>query len=251
MLATLRNREEAEVMVYLYRNTVEEQKEACQKARQVTATCEKLYITLDPIDWQTYGLRASVTVNKVKISDLLHLSQQDSASILQHIQIRLFEQAALESVHANPGLKATIWSPLEVIQPQEFLSLWVITLQTNERVAIAEYIKNQQRVYERYELDIDDKQQLLQLFGPIYAAEYQPGDIVAIEEREQKCRGKIVYILAPGKAATNRKYSPKGYRGPSGKTETNEIPARYLVACDDGFPHLVNQSQISSPPAEE
>ena len=39
-------------MTYSHRNLVTEQKEACQKAHQITTICEELSITLDPIDWQ-------------------------------------------------------------------------------------------------------------------------------------------------------------------------------------------------------
>ena len=120
------------------------------------AICEQLHITLDPIDWQNCGMRACVTVNTIEISDLLDLGQQDSDSILRRVQIKLLEHAALETMHARPDLKAVIWSPVDVVQPQEFLSLWIITLETDERIAIAEYIRNGQRVYEHYELDMDD-----------------------------------------------------------------------------------------------
>jgi hypothetical protein len=197
-------------MTYTRRNLAEEQKEACQKAQQITAICKQLHITLDPIDWQNSGMRACVTVNAIKISDLLDLSQQDPTSILRRLQIKLLEHAALKTVRARTGLKALMWSPVEVVQPQAFLSLWIVTLETDERIAIAEYIRNGQRVYEHFSFDGDNVNALARLFGPAHTGEYELGNIVTIEERERRCTGEIVYILPPGKALTNRKYSSRG-----------------------------------------
>src|SRR6266480_6396458 len=177
-------------MTYSHRNIAEEQIEASQKAKQITAICEQLHIKLDPIDWQNSGMRACVTVNTIEISDLLDLCQLDSASILRRIQIKLFERAALETIRARPGHKALVWSPVDVVQPQEFLSLWIITLDTDERIAIAEYIRNGQRVYEHYEIDKNDKHYLAKLFWPAHTGEYQLGDAVSIEEHARTCTGE-------------------------------------------------------------
>jgi hypothetical protein len=227
-------------MAYSHRNIAEEQKEACQKTQQITAMCEHLSITLDPVDWQNAGMRAWVTVNTIKIADLLDLSQQDHASLLRRVQIKLLEHAALQTLRARPGLKVVIWSPVDVVPPQAFLSLWVLTMETDERIAIAEYLRNGQRVYEPYELDVDDGQQLATLFGALHTGEYQLGDTVTIGERERKCTGMIVYILPPGKALA----SHKGYHRIWGKAYTNDISPRYLIDCHDGFPHVANQSQV-------
>ena len=234
-------------MVYSRRNSVQEQEEAHQKANQIIAICEKLYITLDPIDWQTQGMLATISVNSVKISDLLDLRQQDADSILRRFQVKLFEQAALEAVHAQPGTKALVWTPVDVIQPQDFLSLWVIALETGERVAIAEYIKNEQRVYEPYQPDVYDTQQLVKLFGPLHEGEYQLHDTVVIEEYGQKYTGEIIHIIPPGKTTSNHKYASRGYHTISGKSYTNNASGRYVVDCHDGFPHVVSQSQVSIP----
>lgn len=231
-------------MTYSRRNSVEEQKEAGQKATQLMVICEKLHITLDPIDWQNFGMRACVTVNSIEIADLFDLGQQDSDSILRRFQIKLLEHAACETIHARPGLKTVIWSPVDVVQPQTFLSLWVLTMETDERIAIAEYIRNGQRVYEHYELDLDDGQQLAKLFGPVHNGEYHLGDTVTIEEHERKYIGEIIYIIPPGKASTSRKNPAKGYHTIWGKTYTNDVSSRYIIDCNDGFPHVVNQSQV-------
>jgi hypothetical protein len=231
-------------MTYSRRNSVEEQKEAGQKATQLMVICEKLHIPLDPIDWQNSGMRACVTVNSIEIADLFDLGQQDSDSILRRFQIKLLEHAACETIHARPGLKTVIWSPVDVVQPQTFLSLWVLTMETDERIAIAEYIRNGQRVYEHYELDLDDGQQLAKLFGPVHNGEYHLGDTVTIEEHEQKYIGEIIYIIPPGKAPTSRKNPAKGYHTIWGKTYTNDVSSRYIIDCNDGFPHVVNQSQV-------
>ncbi|HWS82987.1 MAG TPA: hypothetical protein VN207_01875 [Ktedonobacteraceae bacterium] len=233
-------------MTYSHRNITEEQKEASQKAKQIMAICEQLHITLDPIDWQNCGMWASVTVDTIEISDLLDLSQRDSVSILRRVQTKLLEHAALETMHARPDLKAVVWSPIDVVQPQEFLSLWIITLATDERIAIAEYIRNGRRVYEHYELDMDNGHYLAKLFGPVYTGEYQLGDTVTIEEHERKCTGEIVYILAPNKAFTNRRYPSRGPHTVWRKAYTNEVTSRYIVDCNDGFPHVVNQWQVIS-----
>ncbi len=235
-------------MTYSHRNIASEQKEAYQKVKQITAICETLSLTLDPVDWQNAGIRASVTVNAIMISDLLDLGQQDSASLLRRVQLKLLEHAALETIHAHPDLKVSMWSPVDVVQPQAFLSLWVLTMETDERVGIAEYIKNGQRVYEHYKLDVNDEQQLAQLFGPIHKGKYQRGDTVTIEERERKHIGEIVYNLSPGKVLAGRKYPPGGSYATVGKASTTEGSARYLLDCHDGFPHVVNQWQIVNTP---
>ena len=231
-------------MTYSHRNIAEEQIEACQKAKQITAICEQLHIKLDPIDWQNSGMRACVTVNTIEISDLLDLCQLDSASILRRIQIKLFERAALETIRAQPGHKALVWSPVDVVQPQEFSSLWVITLETDERVPIAEYIRNGQRVYEHYLFDGNDGQQLARLFGPMNEGEYHLGDTVTIKERERQYTGEIIYIIPPGKVFASRKSVSRGYHTIAGTAYTNDVASRYLVDCNDGFPHIVHQSQV-------
>jgi len=231
-------------MTYSRRNSVDEQQEACQKAMQITAICEQFQITLDPIDWQQFGMWAPVKVNNVEIASLLELRQRDSDDILRQVQIKLFAHAALQTLHARPGLKALMWSPVDVVQPQAFLSLWIITLETDERIPIIEAISNGQRVYEHYQFDGDDGQQLAKLFGPAHEGEYHLGDTVTIKERERQYTGQIIYIIPPGKMFTSRKYPSRGYHTIAGTAYTNDVASRYLVDCNDGFPHIVHQSQV-------
>lgn len=238
-------------MAYSQRNIAEEQKEACRKAKQITDICAQLHITLDPIDWQNAGMRARVSVNTIDISDLLDLSRQDTDSILRRVQIKLLEHAALETLHARPGQRALVWSPVDVIQPQKFSSLWIITLETRERVAIAEYIRNGQRVYEPYECNTDDEQYLAKLFGPVHIGEYHIGDTITVEEHEHRYTGEIIYILPPSKASAHRKYPSRGRHTILGKVYTNDLSSRYIVDCHDGFPHVVNQWQVISETSEE
>ncbi len=231
-------------MTYSHRDLATEQKEAYQTVKQITAMCEQLALTLDPVDWQHFGMRAMVRVNAITIADLLDLSRQDSVSLLRRVQIKLLEHAALQARHARPGLKVLIWSPVEAVQPQMFLSLWILTLETDERIAIAEYLKEGQRSYEPYELDVEDGGQLAQLFGPVHAGEYHLGERVTLAEHGRTYSGEIVYILPPGKAFTGRKYPSRVPHASAGKASTNELPSRYLIDCHDGFPHVVNQWQI-------
>lgn len=232
-------------MVYSHRNIVEERKEACQKAQRLTAICKQLYITLDPIDWQDAGMRARVTVNAIDIADLSGINLEDSDSILRLIQMKLFEHAALKAVGAAPGTKASVWSPVTVVQPQAFLSLWIITLETNERIAIAEYIRNEQRIYEHYTLNMDDRNNLIQLFGPTYTGEYQIGNMVTIEEHGHTSTGEIVYVLPPNEAFPQRVQQSRGRHTILGKVHLNNGASRYVVDCHDGFPHIVNQWQVT------
>ena len=232
-------------MTYSRRNSTDEQQEACQKARQITAICEQFHITLDPIDWQQFGMWAPVKVNTIEIASLLDLGQRDSDDILRQVQIKLFAHTALETLHARPDLKALMWSPVDVVQPQAFLSLWIITLDTDERIPIIESIRNGQRVYEHYRFDRNDGQQLAQLFGPMNEGEYHLGDTITIKERERQYSGEIIYIIPPGKMFTSRKYGSRGPHTISGTAYTNDVVvARYIVDCKDGFPHIVHQSQV-------
>ena len=231
-------------MTYSRRNIAAEQEEACRKAGQITAICAQFHIALDPIDWQQFGMWAPVKVNTITIASLLDLAHRESDDILRQIQIKLFAHAALETLHARPGLKVSMWSPVDVVQPQAFLSLWVITLETDERIPIIESIKNGRRVYEPYRFDRDDEQQLAQLFGPLNEGEYHLGDMVTIKERERQYTGEVIYIIPPGKMLAGRKNASRGYHTTSGIAYTNEAVARYVVDCNDGFPHIVHQSQI-------
>jgi hypothetical protein len=231
-------------MTYSRRNSADEQQEACQKAKQITAICGQFQITLDPIDWQQFGMWAPVKVNTIEIASLLDLRQRTSDDILRQVQIKLFAHAALETSHSRRGLKAFMWNPVDVVSPQAFLSLWIITLETDERIPIIESIKNGQRVYEHYQFDRNDEQQLARLFGPMNGGEYQLGDTITIKERERQYSGEIIYIIPPGKMLTSRKYASRGYHTISGTAYTNDVVSRYIVDCNDGFPHIVQQSQV-------
>lgn len=230
-------------MTFSHRNVAEEQQEACQKAGQITTICEQFNITLDPIDWQQFGMLAPVKVNNIDIASLFDLARRDSDDILRQVQITLFAHAALETLHFRPGLKVLTWSPVDVVQPQAFLNLWIIILETDERIPIIESIRNGRRVYEHYRFDGDDEQ-LAGLFGPLQEGEYHLGDTVTIKERERQYSGEIVYIIPPGKASPGRKPVARGYHTASGAAYTNDIAARYVVDCNDGFPHIVHQSQV-------
>src|SRR6266571_2626743 len=198
-------------MTYSRRNSADEQQEACQKAKQITTICGQFHITLDPIDWQQFGMLAPVKVNNIEIASLLYLGQRDSDDILRQVQIKLFAHAALETLHSRLGIKALMWSPVDVVLPQAFLSLWIITLETDERIPIIESIRKEQRVYEHYQFDGDDEQQLAKLFGPVNEGEYHLGDTITIKERERQYTGEIIYIIPPGKMFTSRKYPSRGY----------------------------------------
>jgi hypothetical protein len=231
-------------MTYTRRNSVEEQQEACQKASQISAISEEYQIMLDPIDWEQFGMWAPVKVNNIEIASLRDLWQRDSNDIFRQVQLKLLEYAALQSLRSRLGLKAVMWSPVEVIQPQAFLSLWIITLETDERIPIAEFLKNGQRVYNHFPFDRANGPQLATLFGPANEGEYHLGDVVTIKERERQYSGEIIYVLPPSKTMPSRKHSSRGYHTISGTTYTNDVASRYIVDCRDGFPHIAYQSQI-------
>lgn len=237
-------------MTYIRRNSAQEQKDAHQEAQHLTVLCEQLHIMLDPIDWQNAGMQADVTVQRLKIAGLLEMSRQDTASVLRQLQLKLFEQAALKAVGARPGIKAVMWSPVEVVQPQAFLSLWIITLETDERIAIAEYIRDGQRVYEHFVFDGDDGNALVKLFGPSHRGEYECGALVTIGEHERRYNGEIVSLLPPHKAWAHSSSPSRGRHTILGKVYPNDSSSRYVVNCHDGFPHVVNQWQILSETGE-
>ena len=231
-------------MTFSHRNIADEQQEACLKARQIIAICEQFNITLDPIDWQQFGMLAPVKVNNIDIASLFALGRCTSDDILRQVQITLFANAALETFQSRAGLKVFMWSPVDVVQPQAFLNLWIVILESDERIPIIESIRNGQRVYEHYRFDGNDEQQLAGLFGPVNEGEYHLGDMVTIKERERQYTGEIVYIIPPGKMSPTRKPASRGYHTVSGAAYTNDVAARYIVDCNDGFPHIVHQSQV-------
>lgn len=230
-------------MTYSPQNRSKELQEACSKAEQITASCEQLQIPLDAIEWQQLGMQAAVKVDGIEIGSLLTLSRRTSADILRLIQIKLLEHAAIKALHAPPNMKALMWTPVEVVQPQAFFSLWIVTTETDERVSIVETLKNGRRVYEPYMLDGSDEQ-LLQLFGPMGEGTYPLEEKVTFQVRERQYAGEIRYILSPGKNPLTRKYMSKGSPNRSDKAYASEWVARYLVNCHDGFPHIVTQLQI-------
>lgn len=230
-------------MSYSRINRAEEQQEACQKAKYITEVCKQFHITLDPIDWQAFGMWAPVKVHQIEIAYLLHFGQTDADDILRRVQIKLLEHAALAATHGRPALKALMWSPVDVVRPQPFLSLWVITLESNERVPIIESLKDGQRVYEPYPFNLNDVDQFAKLFGPASQGEYQLGERIIVKEHDHQYIGEIVYIIPPGKTPAGRKPPLRGFQTLA-KT-TNEVTAKYIVDCNDGFPHIVHQSQVN------
>lgn len=230
-------------MTYSRRNQAEEQQEACLKAGQITAVCTQSQLRLDPIDWQQFGIWAPVKVNSIKIASLVDFRQHEDNDILRHVQMKLLEHAALATLHARPGSKALMWSPVEVVQPQTFLSLWIITLETDERIPIIESIRDGQRVYEHYAFDSTDTKQLAQLFGAMQKGEYAFGDTITVKERARQYSGKIMYIVSTHRMPSNRKYAARGLAG-AGTSSTDNAASQYIVNCGDGFPHIAHQAQI-------
>jgi hypothetical protein len=223
---------------------VEEQQEACQKAQHITAIYQAFQITLDPIDWQHFGLLASVKVNAIEIALLGDLWQRDKDDMLRQVQIKLLEHAALKALPARPNRRAVIWSPVEVLQPQAFLRLWIITFETDERIPVIEFLSNGQRTFAPFPFDGARGQHLAMLFGPAIQGEYRPGEMITIKERGQHYTGEIMYVIAHGTMSSTRRQMTRGYRTGSGAAALNDEEPRYIVDCRDGFPHIAYQSQI-------
>src|SRR3989442_13698083 len=115
-------------MTYSRRNSADEQQEACQKAKQITAICGQFHITIDPIDWQQFGMWAPVKVNSIEIASLLELGKRDSEDILRQVQIKQFAHAALETLHSRTGIKSLRWNREDVVRPHGLIGLGFITL---------------------------------------------------------------------------------------------------------------------------
>jgi hypothetical protein len=235
-------------MTYARQNTIEEQREATRQVRRLASLCKELYITLDAVDCQQYGMRAPVSVQGIEIASLIDLYQREPADILRMVRIKRLERAALAAAARQPGTKALVWSPVETSGQQDFLSLWVISLETNERVAIAEYVRDGERVYEPYALDRDNEQQLAALFGPTTEGTYRRGERVTIKVRDHEYSGVVLHICAGSRAPTQRTYGSRN-SGPL-QANSNEASAKYIVDCGDGFPHIVQQAQVSRETAE-
>jgi hypothetical protein len=207
--------------------------------------CISFQITLDPIDWQQFGLRAPVKIQDTEIALLCDLPAYDRDDLFRQVQNKLFEHAALKTLRSRPGLRAVIWSPVQVIQPQAFLSLWVITLETNERIPIIECMRDGQRTYAPFQMENDQQEPLALLFGPATAGEYAVGEVITIKEHGNNSTGTIIYIIPPDEYRSPKKQVPRRYHTVSGKSYTDSEAARYVVDCQDGFPHIVHQSQIT------
>lgn len=231
-------------MTYSRHNSIEEQEKASSQAQQIAILCEQWSLILDQIEWQQWGMQALVKVNGVEIAPLLDLGQHKGEDLLRLIQIKLLERAALESIPSQPALKALVWRPVAVVQPQAFLSLWVITLETDARIPIVEHLRDGQRVYERYPFDARNTHQLAELFGAFHQGAYHLGDHVTIKEHARLYEGIIIYSIPPSKELPGRKPTSRGFHTVAGTAYTNEQAATYLVDCHDGFPHLIQQSQI-------
>lgn len=231
-------------MTYSRRNSLEEQQEASHQAQYIATLCEQWCLHLDHIDWQQWGLQALVNVNGVEIASLLYLRQHEQDDLLRLIQLKLLEQAVLESIPTRPKAKAVMWRLVAVVQPQVFLSLWVITLETDERVPVIESIRNGQRIYELYPFDVENVHQLATLFGAVFNGVHHLGEAVTIKEHTRLYTGVIVYSISSGKERPNWKPISKGFRTIAGAISPNDETATYVVHCHDGFPHIVKQSQI-------
>jgi len=231
-------------MTHSRRDMTTEQQEARQKAEQIIAIYETFQITLDPIDWQHCGLFAPVKVKEIEIALLGDLWQRDRDDMLRQVQIKLLEQAALKALRPLADLRAMIWSPVEVLQPQAFLSLWIITFETNERVPVIEFLTDGQRTFAPFPFDGARGRHLALLFGPAVEGEHRSGERVTIKERGQHYIGEIVYVIAHGTMPSTRRQATRGYRTASGHASPNDEEPRYIVDCRDGFPHIAYQSQI-------
>ena len=235
-------------MVYSRRNSMEEQQEAERSAQSLVTLCAQWGLTLERIDWQQRGVEAPVIVNGVAIASLLDLRQCTGDDLFRLIQLKLLERAALENLSAEGEVKALMWRPVTVVQPQTFLSLWVVTLETEERVPVIERMHDEQRIYERFPFDAADTRQLVALFGDVYQGVHHLGKVVTIKEHACLHTGVIVYSRPPEKGLPTRKTSSKGYHTIDGAAYTDDGAATYLVDCHDGFPHIVKQSQIIPSP---
>lgn len=98
-----------------------------------------------------------------------------------------------------------IWSPVEVIQPQAFLSLWIITFETGERVPTVEFLSDGQRTFALFPFDGARGRHLALLFGPAIQGEHHPGKIITIKERAQQYTGEIMYVIAHGTMPSPRR----------------------------------------------
>ena len=229
-----------DAMTYSRRDVTEEQQEACQKAQHITAIYRAFQITLDPIDWQHFGLFASVKVNTLEIALLGELWQRDKDDMLRQAQIKLLEHAALQALPFRPNRRAVIWSPVEVLQPQAFLQLWIITFETEERIPVIEFLSDEQRTFAPFSFDGAQGRQLALLFGPAIQGEHRPGEMITIKERGRHYTGEIMYIIAHGTMPSPRRQTTRRYHTAS----PNDEEPRYIVDCRDGFPHIAYQSQI-------
>lgn len=71
------------------------------------------------------------------------------------------------------------------------------------------------------------EQDLNAIFGEPGRGDYQPGDTITFIENGHEYTGEVVHCTAP-------KTTVKGHH----------LPLSYGVDCNDGFPHIVIQSQI-------
>ena len=67
------------------------------------------------------------------------------------------------------------------------------------------------------------------LAGPKGHGEYQPGDFITFDEQGRTLTGEVLWVAAPHNTVSGA-----------------HVPTSYHVDCDDGWPHIVYQSQIKA-----
>jgi hypothetical protein len=137
----------------MQRNFEEEREQARQVAVRLTQMLQAHGYDVGPIDWESCGRLAYVSVNGIEAGDIITLGGAgERGRLLEDVRYKVLEATAQHLLQDNAPAQS--WTPLELPAdaPAEVQSLWRIHLGEDDRsgVNIAEVMRGEKRSYEYY-----------------------------------------------------------------------------------------------------
>ena len=118
------------------------------KARRLEALFAELHLPHDPIDWQQAGMLAFVIVNGVVVGDLVTLADERER-VLGQVRHQLMAAVAFKHLGVERDGHHIRLMPVEPAPPRTTY-LAVVHIDEEIGVPVAEYLRDDKRVYEYY-----------------------------------------------------------------------------------------------------